>query len=480
MNRYHLALLLLIVVIAVLLFALPAHAAAAPSFSVADVRVAENGGSAAVTITKNAKAKSYSRITVTTADGTAKSGNDYAPISVSLTFGNNELAKTVQVPIVDDKVVEPEESFAVRIAAARFATIARGSAAITIADDDASTPPPAAVEGEAAIADNFNTNAALEPSAIPDQSNEPRGAFRMSCNPGQLLHDDPLLFPNQPGASHLHQFWGNTGTNAFSTYQSLRTTGDTTCGAAGAPVNRTAYWMPAMLDGAGHAVKPDSIQIYYKQTPLGSAGCRLPVAITCVGLPNGIKLVFGYNMKTGLGGTLGSDYYHMHYECWTDDLGTPALNGGFTTISGLVQAGCKAGNRLAIIFAVPACWDGKNLGSPDMRAHMSYGTEETGGQYCPADHPYAISAWQGTVRFTTDDNFAKGLWHLSSDEMVPGAPAGSTLHFDYFEAWSPAIKAKWQANCIDGHLTCADGQLGDGTHIKTITPQPFHQLVPIP
>ena len=108
---------------------------------------------------------------------------------------------------------------------------------------------------------------------------------------------------------------------------------------------------------------------------------------------------------------------------------------------------------------------------------MSYGTPETGGQKCPADHPYAIPSWQTHVQYLTDANFAAGKWHLSSDEMMPGVAPGTTLHMDYFEAWSPTVKATWQKECIDRHATCSGGDLGNGTRIKEIDHTPKHELV---
>ncbi len=76
--------------------------------------------------------------------------------------------------------------------------------------------------------------------------------------------------PGQPGKAHLHQFVGNTGTNANSTYATLRTSGQSTCqNANGGPVNRSAYWFPAMLNGIGGVVKPDYWHLYYKRDPKG-------------------------------------------------------------------------------------------------------------------------------------------------------------------------------------------------------------------
>jgi hypothetical protein len=369
-----------------------------------------------------------------------------------------------------------------------IAAVATDTGSDTVITATPAPPPPitppalsTGLFGEVAIADNFQTASGIEPNpaGIAGQSTDTVGAFRMSCTAGQLLRDDPIVYPGQSGTSHLHQFWGNTGANANSNYQTLRTTGQTTCGDPSNPVNRTAYWMPAMLDGAGHAVKPDSIQIYYKQLPAESAACK-SASIACVGLPNGIRFVFGHNMKTMSGGPAdpnSMDQNAMGYECWSDDLGTQAVKGRFHTIAAVVSAGCPAGARLVIFFAVPGCWDGKNLDSADHRSHMTYGTPESGGQNCPSTHPYLISAWQGHIHFTTDANFVAGRWHLASDEMVPGTVPGSTLHLDYFEAWSPTVKDTWQKQCIDAHRSCSDGDLGNGTRIRSGTTTATHQLV---
>src|SRR4029079_14950609 len=172
-------------------------------------------------------------------------------------------------------------------------------------------PAPIALVGEAAVADNFHGTSGIErtsyPAGVGGGTPTPAGdgaaAFRMFCTAGQLVRDDPLVSPGQPGVSHLHQFFGNSGTNASSNYQSLRASGGTTCGQSSTPFNRSAYWFPAMLDGVGHVVKPDSIKLYYKRNSASDPMCR-PLSSQyqslgqCVDLPNGIRYVFGYNMKT--------------------------------------------------------------------------------------------------------------------------------------------------------------------------------------
>jgi hypothetical protein len=54
------------------------------------------------------------------------------------------------------------------------------------------------------------------------------GQFVVECPFSHALSDDPILYPGDAGASHLHVFFGNTGANADSTLESLLDQG-TTC-----------------------------------------------------------------------------------------------------------------------------------------------------------------------------------------------------------------------------------------------------------
>src|SRR4029079_8002820 len=65
------------------------------------------------------------------------------------------------------------------------------------------------------------------------------GQFRIPCTFSHMAFDDPIVYTRPPGAAHLHTFFGNTGTNASSTEQSIRDTGSSTC--LGGTINRTAY-----------------------------------------------------------------------------------------------------------------------------------------------------------------------------------------------------------------------------------------------
>ena len=86
-----------------------------------------------------------------------------------------------------------------------------------------------------------------------------KGDFHTSCDLSHVRSDDPIVYPGQPGASHLHDFFGNASTDASSTYRSMRA-GNTTCSFAG---DTSGYWSPALVNRSGGTVKPTGMTAYY-------------------------------------------------------------------------------------------------------------------------------------------------------------------------------------------------------------------------
>ncbi|MBX3412124.1 MAG: cellulase family glycosylhydrolase [Pirellulales bacterium] len=76
-----------------------------------------------------------------TAAGTATAGNDFTPITGTITFAPGQTLRTIAVPIVRDLVAEPTETFSLVLSNASGATLARTSAIATIVDDDSVVPP---------------------------------------------------------------------------------------------------------------------------------------------------------------------------------------------------------------------------------------------------------------------------------------------------------------------------------------------------
>ena len=351
-----------------------------------------------------------------------------------------------------------------------------------------------------AIASNFDTATEIQPGCnytgglvgcVPvTASPDIVGAFRFLCGAGQVMRDDPIVYPGQSGASHLHQFFGNTGANAASTYSSLRTSGESTCTSK---LNRSAYWMPAMLDGKGSVVRPDYVAVYYKRRPITDPKCSLtsgdPKAEgNCIPLPNGLRFIFGYDMISGTAPT-----GHLWFNCD----GPTAVSGHFTSITE-AMANCPTTptlvrqwdgsmlptyNRLGAVIQAPDCWDGRNLDSANHRSHVSYQNYDLGDGWprCPSTHSFVIPAFTMGVWFTVDANL--GTWHLSSDEMVSNAVPGSTFHADWFGGWDNGAEALWMDNCINKLLNCSAGEFGNGQQMIQSAASKFTanpRLVPVP
>ncbi len=83
-----------------------------------------------------------------TADGTAKAGIDYQPISGTLEFAPGETAKTIEVEVIGDLLYEEDESFSVILENPVNQTIADGKGEGLIQNDDA---PPALAIGDSAV-----------------------------------------------------------------------------------------------------------------------------------------------------------------------------------------------------------------------------------------------------------------------------------------------------------------------------------------
>ena len=283
------------------------------------------------------------------------------------------------------------------------------------------------------------------------------GAFRFLCAPTHNAYDDPIVYPGQPGASHLHTFFGNTKADANSTYASLRTSGESSCNNL---LNRSAYWIAAMMNGHGKVVMPDYVSIYYKRAASTSRFCQPPYATACVPLPRGLRYVFGYNMQEPKKSAPAGSYY------WNCD-GPGATSGHFPSIT-VAAKGCPVGARLGAVLSAPPCWNGKELDSKDHRSHMAWTAQDGYGHAaCPRSHPYLIPQFTLAAWYSVDATLAD--WYMASDRMpgMPVAVPGTTLHSDWFGAWEDSIQARWTANCIEKMLSCSGGDLGDGSQLAT-------------
>ena len=112
-------------------------------FSAATYSVAENSGSATITITRAGGSAGAVGVTFATSNGTATAGSDFTAVSQTISFANGDTAnKTVSVPILNNGVVEPSETVNLALSnPTGGATVGTpGSAVLTIVDDDSTSP----------------------------------------------------------------------------------------------------------------------------------------------------------------------------------------------------------------------------------------------------------------------------------------------------------------------------------------------------
>jgi hypothetical protein len=110
-----------------------------PSLRINEVTVTEgNTGTVAANFTVTLSAASTEAITIAyaTANGTATAGSDFNSTSGILTFAPGETSKNITVPVIGDRLAEPNETFVVNLNDPTNATIADGQGVGTILDDE--------------------------------------------------------------------------------------------------------------------------------------------------------------------------------------------------------------------------------------------------------------------------------------------------------------------------------------------------------
>lgn len=280
-------------------------------------------------------------------------------------------------------------------------------------------------------------------------SGDGSGNARYTCSYSHMNYDDPIVYPGQQGASHLHVFFGNTLTNYQTTTANMRDKIDATHFKAsstctGGAANLTAYWAPALLNN-GVPVKPgfsgevDEFN-YYK------SGYRSVSHSSIHNIPAGFKMIAGN--KNSL---VGQSPDIVEWYC------DPKGNPGQTPTQ--VIPNCAAGKRLELDITFPQCWDGVNTDSADHQSHLRYpGTSlaimppNTKGDYgdgCTKEIGFTtpIPVISIQINYTVPAGGTGGL-RLASD--LPNAQPGASAHADFMEGWDPDIRTEFITNCIIG------------------------------
>ena len=243
----------------------------------------------------------------------------------------------------------------------------------------------------------------------------PQGAtpqFLVECLYSHAAADDPIVYPGQPGHSHLHMFFGNTEVDAFTTVESLRN-GDTTCDQ---PLDKAAYWAPALLRGA-EVLTPVKSTAYYRPGQGVEPSTVQP-------FPEGLVMIGGNSGATG-----------------EQPLSVVAWGCGAGIERAVRPPECARGRNLRLLVTFPDCWDGENLDSDDHHAHVAYSSRGA----CPPGFPVAITQLQFSVEYP--------VWG-STDGLLLASGAVTTGHADFMNGWDQATLEQEVRLCIHREVVC--------------------------
>ncbi|WP_345570240.1 DUF1996 domain-containing protein [Nonomuraea rosea] len=261
-----------------------------------------------------------------------------------------------------------------------------------------------------------NGQPTLPPTSPPPSEPATHHEFQANCSVTANRPDDPIVFPGLPGASHMHTFVGNTTTNAASTLNSLLA-GGTSCTNHH---DKSAYWFPSFYKGS-QLIEPVGPQvIYYKSGILDYSKVRT--------FPQGMRFVVGSPNAT-LAEFRDSPGAVEGFEC-----------GDLSRLYDLPSA-CPAGSQVNVRFQAPSCWDGVHLDSADHKSHLAY---PVNGE-CTVSHPVPVPMLEFKIAFPASGD-------LSQARLASGR--GYSWHYDFFNAWTPAILQALVTHCINGGLQC--------------------------
>jgi parallel beta-helix repeat protein len=112
------------------------------AFSASSYSAAENAGTVTITVTRTANTNVAASVNYATTNGTANSGSDYTTAAGTLNFAAGDTSKTFTISILNDNVIEPDETVSLALSAPTAgATLGTPSTStLTITNDDVAVP----------------------------------------------------------------------------------------------------------------------------------------------------------------------------------------------------------------------------------------------------------------------------------------------------------------------------------------------------
>ncbi|KAL8397200.1 hypothetical protein RB594_004062 [Gaeumannomyces avenae] len=214
--------------------------------------------------------------------------------------------------------------------------------------------------------------------------------LRFGCSTVSVQRLDPLVEPGNIPSAHVHQIVGGDAFNATMD-PNMDISQTSTCMTCEFLENRSNYWTAVLYfrarNGSYHRVpqypnachdpQVGGMTVYYTQESFFSNGRKKITAFK--------PREQGFRMVVGDPGTTtrqaAMNHSGLRYVCLQNVMTRFPETPDFPTRP------CPGG--IMAVHHFPACWDGKNLDSPDHQSHMfnTAGEAFAVARPCPASHP---------------------------------------------------------------------------------------------